>query len=265
VSSIEFTWAPSEFDDLLAATEFDEAVLLSLDRIPAKSARILEAGAGSGRVLKFLWDRGYRHVAGIELSVAAVEAFNQRFPEIPMIAGDLLDMPFADDAFDVVVSYGVVEHFQQLGPVPALQAIRRVLRPGGTAVVTVPSVNRLRQLGDLRHTAGQFLRVGQPTDAGNPFGYSIYPRSGAFFEYRFRKAQFEAACRLAGFEIVDSRPIYHIDGLYHALGGRWIRFEHWQFRVPPLLSKLVAVTRKRTPFLHNHMQLCVLANPRGRR
>jgi SAM-dependent methyltransferase len=273
MSSIEFTWGPGDVDDLIAATEVDEAVLISLENLPGKNARILEAGAGTGRVLRFLVDRGYENVVGIELNNAAVEEFNRRFPELQMLQGDILAMPFASESFDVVLSYGVVEHFQTLGPVPPLRAMHDVLPPGGLAIVTVPSANVLRRIGDAKHALRNRLRLREnpavrrafkkPAIARatqNPFGYSVSPRDGRFFEYRLTPAQFHRACTDAGFEIVESRPIYHIDGLYHSLGGRWIRFEHWRFIVPAWLSVVNRILRC-VPYFHNHMELCVLRKP----
>jgi len=273
VTSVEFTWGPEDVDDLIAATDGDEAVLVSLANLPDKTARILEAGAGTGRVLRFLVDRGYENVVGIELNQAAVSEFNRRFPELQLVQGDILAMPFEEASFDVVLSYGVVEHFEALGPVPPLRAMYDVLRPGGTAVITVPSANTLRRIGDARDSIQRRLRLKSnpalrrvfgktdlPPAPENPFGYAVHPREGRFFEYRLTPAQFHRACTDAGFEIVDSRPIYHIDGLYHSLGGRLIRFEHWRFIVPSWL-RFVNRTLRRLPYFHNHMQLCVLRKP----
>jgi SAM-dependent methyltransferase len=273
MSSIEFTWDPDEFDDLIASTEVDEAVRISVEHLPGPDARILEAGAGTGRVLIFLAKHGYHNTVGIELNGAVVNEFNRRFPELTMLQGDILAMPFDHDSFDVVLSYGVIEHFEELGPGPPLHAMFEILRPGGIAVVTVPSANLLRRLGDARHALERLRRpranpvlrraFGKsplPRPARNPFGYAVFPRSGAFFEYRLTPAQFRKACTDAGFQIRDSRPISHVDGLYHSLGGRWIRFEHWQFTVPPWLSVVDRALRF-VPFVHNHMHLCVLRKP----
>jgi SAM-dependent methyltransferase len=264
MSRVEFSWDPDEFQDAVAATEADQAVLISVDEIPDRAARILEAGAGSGRVMKFLADREYVNVVGLELNAPAVAAFNSRFPDSQMVQGDLLDMPFDEGSFDAVVSYGVVEHFEDDGLGPPLSAIFRVLRPGGTAIVTVPSVNALRRIGDLRHRLSEILHGRSPSLRRGRFGYAIHPRSGPFFEYRLTTAQFEAACRAAGFEIVRSQPIYHIDGLYHALGGRIIRYERWQFVLPPWLRTVNGVVARYLPTLNNHMHLCVLRKPAPR-
>lgn len=263
MSRVEFAWDPDDFDDLVLATAFDQAVLVSVEEIPDRDASILEAGAGSGRVLKFLADRGYSNVVGLELNVAAVADFNKRFPHLQMTQGDLLAMPFAENSFDAVVSYGVVEHFEDDGLVPPLRAILRVLRPGGTAIVTVPALNTLRRIGNVRHRLSELAHRRAPRITRGSSGYAVHPRRGAFFEYRLTKSQFEAACQTAGFEIVRSRAIYHVDGLYHSFGGRIIEFEHWQFAVPRWLDALDGIVAPRLPRLYNHMHLSVLRKPQS--
>lgn len=50
--------------------------------------------------------------------------------------------PYADDSFDVVLFCEIIEHLLS-DPVHALVEIRRVLKPGGTLVLTTPNVVRL--------------------------------------------------------------------------------------------------------------------------
>ena len=46
-------------------------------------------------------------------------------------------LPYADDSFDIVWSSEVIEHL--IDPVTAASEMRRVLRPGGTMVLTTPN------------------------------------------------------------------------------------------------------------------------------
>jgi SAM-dependent methyltransferase len=97
-------------------------------------ARILDAGCGSGRNMVELARLGT--VTGIELSETSVALARQRdVGEI--VAGSVLEMPFADDSFDLAVSLDVIEHLED--DLTALRELRRVLAPGGALLVTVPA------------------------------------------------------------------------------------------------------------------------------
>jgi SAM-dependent methyltransferase len=109
-----------------------EKVMKDLD-LPA-GARILDAGCGSGRNMIELARHGA--VTGIELSDTSVELARQR-DSGEVIDGSVLEMPFADDSFDLAVSLDVIEHLEDdLG---ALRELRRTVAPGGSLLVTVPA------------------------------------------------------------------------------------------------------------------------------
>jgi SAM-dependent methyltransferase len=98
------------------------------------SARILDAGCGSGRNMIEL--RRHGTVTGVELSDASVEIARGRGAG-EVVAGSVLEMPFPDASFDFAVSLDVVEHLEDdLG---ALRELRRVIAPGGRLLLTVPA------------------------------------------------------------------------------------------------------------------------------
>jgi SAM-dependent methyltransferase len=97
-------------------------------------ARILDAGCGSGRNIVELARRGA--VTGVELSAPSVEKARQRGCG-EVIEGSVLEMPFADDSFDLAVSLDVIEHLED--DLAALRELRRTVAPGGALMVTVPA------------------------------------------------------------------------------------------------------------------------------
>ncbi len=97
-------------------------------------ARILDAGCGSGRNMVEL--ARYGTVTGVELSDTSVTLARARDAG-EVIEGSVLEMPFADDSFDLAVSLDVIEHLEDdLG---ALRELRRTVAPGGQLLVTVPA------------------------------------------------------------------------------------------------------------------------------
>jgi SAM-dependent methyltransferase len=97
-------------------------------------ARILDAGCGSGRNMVELARHGA--VTGIELSETSVALARERAAG-EVLAGSILEMPFADDSFDLAVSLDVIEHLDD--DLSALRELRRVVAPGGSLLVTVPA------------------------------------------------------------------------------------------------------------------------------
>ncbi len=97
-------------------------------------ARILDAGCGSGRNMLELARLG--SVTGVELSGTSVALARERGVG-EVVEGSVLEMPFADDSFDLAVSLDVIEHLED--DLTALRELRRTVAPGGALLVTVPA------------------------------------------------------------------------------------------------------------------------------
>ncbi|MFH0919394.1 MAG: class I SAM-dependent methyltransferase [Fibrobacterota bacterium] len=246
--SVVFKWNPDEFQESLDNCPKDDGIKLALSFLPDKSWKILEAGCGNGRVVKYLHHLGYRRICGIEVSQETVQWINNHSPELQITAADILQMPFEKESFDAILSFGVIEHFPA-GPKAPLAALRNALKENGLAVITVPSYNILRKIKNK-------WRNKEPRD-GQDGLFHVFPSRGPFFEYRFTPKEFVTACRESGFHILRSIPIAHADGLYHEIGRPWIDFKNGKFkyRLPGLLLNAAF---SKIPFFHNHMHACVL-------
>jgi SAM-dependent methyltransferase len=99
-----------------------------------KPLRILDYGCGTGG--NTLAYGSFGQVVGIELDSAAVRLAHQRGgARYCRTSGT--DLPFRDGSFDVVMASDVLEHIEHDGK--AVWEISRVLRPGGSAILTVPA------------------------------------------------------------------------------------------------------------------------------
>jgi SAM-dependent methyltransferase len=103
-------------------------------------------------------------VTGIELTETSVALARERGAG-EVIAGSLLEMPFAQDSFDFAVTLDVIEHLEDdLG---ALRELRRTVVPGGALLVTVPAYQWLWSGHDeinhhhRRYTRGSLERVAE--------------------------------------------------------------------------------------------------------
>jgi len=120
-----------------------------------RGARILDAGAGSGRNMVDLARRG--RVTGVELSPASAEVARARGVG-EVITGSIDRLPFADDAFDLAVSFDVIEHVDD--DRATLRELRRVVSPGGRLVVTVPAYEWLWSSHDeVNHHRRRYTRA----------------------------------------------------------------------------------------------------------
>jgi SAM-dependent methyltransferase len=143
---------PDEQQAMLAADERHwwyrgrrRVLRAELDRLalPAR-ARLLDAGCGSGRTLDDLAGRG--QVSGVDASPEAVALARRRGHRDVRVA-DVASLPFADATFDLVTCLDVIEHTPD--DRATLAELRRVTRPSGVLVVTVPAYQALWSWHDV--------------------------------------------------------------------------------------------------------------------
>lgn len=109
--------------------------------------RVLDAGCGTGGMLRFLQGRGF-DVTGIDSSAVAIATLQRVAPEIPAQVASIEQLPFPDASFDAYLAIGSWE-YQREGPGSAAREAARVLKPAGLAFIEVPYANLLRRLAYL--------------------------------------------------------------------------------------------------------------------
>lgn len=97
-------------------------------------ARILDAGCGDSIFPVYLGTIGCR-VTALDLSFTTSLA-RLHDVDAAYVRGDLTALPLAGERFDAVFCISVIEHLPEARIPAAMQEMRRVLRPGGTLLLT---------------------------------------------------------------------------------------------------------------------------------
>jgi 2-polyprenyl-6-hydroxyphenyl methylase/3-demethylubiquinone-9 3-methyltransferase len=189
------------------ASQRMEELLERVERLRTPGARVLEVGCGDGMLGVLLATYGH------EVALSDLEDWREtRARALDFVAADATrGLPYADEAFDVVVSYNSFEHI--LDPPAALAAMCRVLRPGGVMHFHFGplywSAWGLHAYRQLRMPWPQILFAEDfVLDRLRETGIRDLGRERAELQplNRWRPAQYAALWRDAGLEVLDDRP-----------------------------------------------------------
>jgi 2-polyprenyl-3-methyl-5-hydroxy-6-metoxy-1,4-benzoquinol methylase len=138
---------------------------LTLRHLPADvtGMRVLEIGCGRGAFAALLAQKG-ADVTAADFSPAAVKHATRLAGHFgaTVLEADIQELPFADQAFDVVVSQETLEHVPD--PDRGLEELVRVTKVGGLVIVTTPnyfSIIGLFRVA-LRLIGRRYTEMGQP-------------------------------------------------------------------------------------------------------
>ena len=167
-----------------------------------KQARVLDAGCGEGYGTAML-GRVAATVEGVELVPDVVAHARESYPGVVFTEADLCDLPHRPGAFDVAVSFQVIEH---LPDVPRyLRETARVLRPGGLFLCATP--NRLTFTLGSDHPVNPFHeREFSGRELGETLDDVFDVRAVLGLHHGWRIRTLERAARRSLPELVLARP-----------------------------------------------------------
>lgn len=103
-------------------------------------SQILEVGGGQSGLSKLLYPES--HVTNIDIDPRYAEAESNQLDGRKFVAGDATDMPFEDNSYDMVTMFDLLEHIHD--DTAVARETLRVLKPGGTVLVSTPDFERWR-------------------------------------------------------------------------------------------------------------------------
>jgi SAM-dependent methyltransferase len=128
-----------------------------LRRLGVQPQSVLDVGCGAGTNLELLAElHPASALVGIDIEREPL-AYCRMDRAAPVLQADVRHLPFASAAFDLITAFDTLEHVEDDAAV--LQELRRVCRPGGTLLLTVPAFPFLwGNVDDLGHHYRRYRR-----------------------------------------------------------------------------------------------------------
>jgi SAM-dependent methyltransferase len=124
-----------KFKDEMDFKPFDRQCLDRLARSVGDLGPVCDLGCGPGQIARYLQRQGVATL-GVDLSPAMVAEAQRLNPELPFHQGDMLSLPDPDDSWGGIAAFYCLIHIPRQQVVEALRELWRVLKPGGTLLVT---------------------------------------------------------------------------------------------------------------------------------
>lgn len=195
-------WTKQDIARMIDGTRLDFEVLPVLRRDIPKGSRVLEAGCGLGQWVIVLRDEGVK-IFGIDYVLDALHTSTQHYNGPTVVScADVSRLPFPDNTFGAITSFGVVEHFWR-GPEAMIREMTRVLAPGGTMFLSVPYYNALRKVTLARAPRADYDAAREPE---------------AFYQFAFERAEIQAFLEAAGLTIKETIGVGPVKGLKDEIG-----------------------------------------------
>ena len=142
---------PAEYRPYVRAINDENSLLVRLDRLyginkrcraivtrVGESGRLLDIGCATGNFLDGMRRHGHWDLHGVEVNQEAAMYARQRLG-LNVFIGEVNQAAFPDRYFDVVTLWDVLEHLHE--PTRTLLEVRRITKPGGLLVISLPNAD----------------------------------------------------------------------------------------------------------------------------
>jgi ubiquinone/menaquinone biosynthesis C-methylase UbiE len=201
----EENWESSRFEESVKFCLIDPLRPL-FEKYSREGSLMLEGGCGLGQYLAY-YNLSGRRVVGLDFAQRALKNLHRRQSHLELCGGDVSELPFADETFDLYYSGGVVEHFEG-GAEKSLREAQRVLKKDGVLLISVPYYSPLRRILSSFKKA-EWRKIAQPEiDKGEVF------KGKKFFQYVYRPNEFEKMLAEVDLRVIEKQGYSILWGLY---------------------------------------------------
>jgi 2-polyprenyl-3-methyl-5-hydroxy-6-metoxy-1,4-benzoquinol methylase len=128
-----------------------------LERIPLDARSILEFGCGEAPLGTLLKERQPCRVVGIELDPRAAAVARKRIDDV--YCGDAVEIvSIVQEQFDWIIGGDIIEHIDE--PWTFLSNLRKLCRPGGHLLLSIPNLAHASIVSDLLHGRFDYVYMG---------------------------------------------------------------------------------------------------------
>ncbi len=173
--------------------------------------KILEAGCGRGQWVIYLQNKGYK-IVGVDFATSTMRKTKISYPDIDLVGGDINQLCFNDDSFNVILCWSVLDHIES-GPLNALKELYRITKSGGFLFITIPCRNLFHIFSEPIILLKKILRK-------NKLLRRILRKSDSkkdFFQNEFTVQEFRRYLRTVGFEVKDIQLLGYEAGFVNAI------------------------------------------------
>jgi len=122
-----------DFGDLYLTIQF----LQEIDPISIED-NMLEIGCAVGKLVNFLYEKGYRNIQGIDIAASAIEYGKSLYPHLNLQQGQAYPLNFPNETIDTCLSFDVVEHIEDIGA--HFKEVHRILKKKGKYIFQTPNL-----------------------------------------------------------------------------------------------------------------------------
>lgn len=174
--------------------------------------KVLDIGCGNGRFLEAVSNTDFQYT-GIDSSRSFIKQARETYGKRgAFVRGDALSLPFEDNSFDTIVSFGVLHHIPSKAyRKQFLAEARRVLKPGGIMIITVWNLWNERLTPTIRaYTIKKLLGRSKLDfkDVFLPFG----KKENVRYLHAFTKGELARVIKRARFTLQDIRLVRRRSG-----------------------------------------------------